>query len=521
MSARFGGEGSLASSPAPGDSPGPVLPGLALAARPENRESGASGPESAAAGDEIMLDSERLLSDLAGLVDAPSAEAVTALVRGGGDFEVNRVNPLAFAARHGLDEGVAIGALLQAARLGLFEMNWNIVCNGCGGVLNIATSLKAIDKRSYFCALCTVACEPVLDDMVEVTFTLDPRVRAIAAHAPDRLSQWDYVRQVYWSSGADLPADLEPVLREVTLDAVEVPSAATVTRVLDLPPGPAIVFDPVSHASTVLDVAEAPVQAAQSLAIGFGLRAHATESVRLAPGRLYLTLSNRGSRRALPLVWRQTAALGDVLGRRVPILTAKRLLSHQTFRDIHRTGVLDVDQYFKIRNLTFLFTDLKGSTGLYERVGDLAAFDLVRAHFRVLTDIVAAAGGAVVKTIGDAIMASFPTEAAGMTAALRMRGAMEQLNAEHGSRDLLLKIGLHAGPSLAVALNDRQDYFGQTVNIAARVQALAPADRIFATAAVLDAPEARALVETGGHDFDHSSRVLRGMAQEVDVYEIS
>ena len=121
-------------------------------------------------------------------------------------------------------------------------------------------------------------------------------------------------------------------------------------------------------------------------------------------------------------------ALHDLLGHRRPFLTAKRLLTNQTFRDIYRTDTLDVDQRLKITSLTFLFTDLQGSTELYERVGDLVAFDLVRAHFSVLNEIVAAEAGAVVKTIGDAVMATFPTPDRAVAAALRMREAMRELN---------------------------------------------------------------------------------------------
>ena len=117
-----------------------------------------------------------------------------------------------------------------------------------------------------------------------------------------------------------------------------------------------------------------------------------------------------------------------MLGRRRPFLTAKRLLTNQVFRDLYGTDTIDVDQRLKITSLTFLFTDLKGSTELYERVGDLVAFDLVRAHFRVLNEIVASEAGAVVKTIGDAVMATFPTPDRAVAAALRMREAMPALN---------------------------------------------------------------------------------------------
>ena len=188
----------------------------------------------------------------------------------------------------------------------------------------------------------------------------------------------------------------------------------------------------------------------------------------------------------LPAVIIAGDALHDMMSKRRPFLTAKRLLTNQTFRDLYRTDTVDVDQRLKITSLTFLFTDLRGSTELYERVGDLNAFDMVRAHFQVLQEIVASEAGAVVKTIGDAVMATFPTPDRAVAAAIRMRQAMQALNEKSGREDLLLKIGVHEGPCIAVTMNDRQDYFGQTVNIASRVQGLATAQSIYVTSAVMD-----------------------------------
>ena len=129
--------------------------------------------------------------------------------------------------------------------------------------------------------------------------------------------------------------------------------------------------------------------------------------------------------RALPGVWIAGDAMHDMIGKRKPILTAKRMLSNQTFRDLYKADNLNIDQRLKITSLTFLFTDLKGSTALYERVGDLAAFDLVRAHFHALLEIIAAEKGAVVKTIGDAVMATFIRPEHALQAGLRMRSAMK------------------------------------------------------------------------------------------------
>ena len=222
----------------------------------------------------------------------------------------------------------------------------------------------------------------------------------------------------------------------------------------------------------------------------------------MRPGPLRLSVENRATCACCRRCGSPAHTLHDLLGKRRPFLTAKRLLTNQTFRDIYRTDTLDVDQGLKITSLTFLFTDLKGSTALYDRVGDLAAYDLVREHFRVLNEIVASEAGAVVKTIGDAVMATFPTPDRALAAALRMRASVRDIR----DGDLLIKIGIHEGPCLAVTLNDRLDYFGQTVNIAARVQGLADAKAIFATKPVVDHPQVAKLIEQNKLDADRAAR---------------
>jgi class 3 adenylate cyclase len=123
----------------------------------------------------------------------------------------------------------------------------------------------------------------------------------------------------------------------------------------------------------------------------------------------------------------------------------------RTFRDIYRTDTLAISQRLKILSLTFLFSDLKGSTKLYERVGDLVAFDLVNEHFRLLQEIITSERGAVVKTIGDAVMATFETPDRDIAAAIRMREAMSDLGAQRQHQSLRLKIDIHEGSCLAAA----------------------------------------------------------------------
>jgi class 3 adenylate cyclase len=276
----------------------------------------------------------------------------------------------------------------------------------------------------------------------------------------------------------------------------------------------------VTHAAHFIDVQGEPTRERQQLSLIYN-NAHApVETTVMRPGPLRLSLDNQAGVRVLPAVFIAAEALHHLIGHRKPFVTAKRMLSNQTFRDVFKADNLNIDQRLKITSLTFLFTDLKGSTALYERVGDLAAFDLVRAHFHALLEIISSEKGAVVKTIGDAVMATFVRPEHAIVAGLRMRAAMEKLNTERGTRDLVVKIGIHEGPCLAVTLNERQDYFGQTVNIAARVQSLSTSQEIHITGPVKDAPGVAALLDHEAIQPIQKQAALRGIADKIVVYEI-
>ncbi len=469
-----------------------------------------------------MSDSESRFSVLRQSADASAAAAIERHVREAQDAELNRINIIDFAARYGLAEGKVLDAFLHAAQLGLFDMSWNLLCPGCSGVLGAHASLRNIHEREYPCAICAAGYRPTLDEMVEVSFTVSPRVRSIPAHNPDSLPMWDYLQQMYWSSGIDFPADqsMEETLRQCVIDWSELGPGEKGTMSLQLPEGFFILFEPIAHAAQFFDVQGEPTRDRQEFGVVFNSVQAPTGTAKLHPGPLRLTMENRTGARVLPALYVAGEELHHLLGRRKKFLTARTLLTNQTFRDLFRADMLDIDQRMKITSLTFVFTDLKASTALYERVGDLVAYELVKAHFGVLNEVVARESGAVVKTIGDAVMASFPTPDRGIAAVLAMRDAMKKLNANSTSDDLLLKIGIHEGPCLAVMLNDRLDYFGQTVNIAARVQGLAMSHSIFATEPIISHPAAAALLAQAGLVPVQQRHALRGIADEVTVYEI-
>ena len=329
-----------------------------------------------------------------------------------------------------MTEEATIAAFLHASRLGLFE-------------LVVERPLPRLRRRprkqhvaeiggptEYICALCAAGYEATLDEMVEVTFTVSPRVRRIAAHDPHTLPMVEYMRQIFWGSGVDLPDDAtsrRSSMRSCSTTSKCRPARRRACR-CNCRPSSSSSCDPVTHSVHFIDVKGDPTRERQSLTVVMQSEHAPTGTTQMQPGPLRITLENRTNVRTLPSVWIAGDKLHDLLGHRRPFLTAKRLLTNQTFRDIYRTDTLDINQRLKITSLTFLFTDLKGSTELYDRVGDLVAYDLVRAHFGLLTEIVAAEAGAVVKTIGDAVMATFPTPDRAIAAALRMRDALRDLN---------------------------------------------------------------------------------------------
>ncbi len=468
-----------------------------------------------------MSDIQAQFSVLKRTADPAVADAILRLIQDGEDQELNRVNVLDFSKRTGLDEERVISGFLHASRLGLFDLTWNVLCPGCGGVLDAHSTLKSLRHDDYHCGLCACGYEASVDEQVEVAFTVSPRVRRIAAHDPNTLPVWDYFKQIFWSSGVDFNKEsFASLAEEVVLDALELPAGEKAVLSLQLPPQFIIVFEPVTHAAQFIDVQGEPTRERQQLSLMYNKIQAPTGTMTLRPGPLRLALDNQAGVRVLPTVFVAADALHHLIGKRKPFLTAKRMLSNQTFRDVYKADNLNIDQRLKITSLSFLFTDLKGSTALYERVGDLAAFDLVRAHFHALLEIIASEKGAVVKTIGDAVMATFVRPEHALAAGLRMRAAMEALNTERGTKDLVVKIGIHEGPCLAVMLNERQDYFGQTVNIAARVQGLSTSHAIHITGPVIDAPAVAEILDKEAITPIQKQAALRGIADKMVVYEI-
>ena len=250
-----------------------------------------------------MSESAALFSALRERADAGVVDAIERHIREAPDHALCRINVLDFAKRYALDEERVIAAFLRAARLGIFELSWNVLCPGCGGVLGASATLKSVHSHEYNCALCAAGYEPTLDEMVEVTFTISPRIRRIAAHAPDELPFFEYMRQVFWGSGIDLPDNAAAVVAETTIDSIELPPGEKAILSLTLPAEFVIVFEPVTHSVQFLDVKGEATRERQSLTIILEKDAVPTATLEMrAPTKLTVDVAYKEKRYRLSVI---------------------------------------------------------------------------------------------------------------------------------------------------------------------------------------------------------------------------
>lgn len=178
------------------------------------------------------------------------------------------------------------------------------------------------------------------------------------------------------------------------------------------------------------------------------------------------------------------------------IVTAAYVTTRTEFRGMFSSEVLAPGQQVGVESIALLFSDLLGSTTFYETVGDAVAYGQVRKHFDYINSWVEKNQGSVVKTIGDAVMAVFQKPENALQASIDIQRNIHTFNENYPLEDAVtIKIGIHYGPAIVVNSNNSLDYFGRTVNIAARIQGESHGGDIVLSSEGLDRPKLRAMVE--------------------------
>jgi adenylate cyclase len=406
------------------------------------------------------------------------ADRLVDLVQEGDNLSVARIRPYQLAEEWRESRRDVLEACLRATRTGLLDLQWDLICPMCRGATDSGISLRDLETTVH-CDSCKIDFTINFDRFVELTFRPNAAVRRVEVGdycigSPQRTPH--VVAQQLLKVGEKRRITLPLEEGNYRLRALELQGA---------------------------QAANVSATGVDSAAIVISHKGWSDQPLNLA-ARSSLDLDNQTEAEQLFILERM--AWSDLAA------TAAEVTALQVFRDLFSTEALRPGQQISVGTLTVLFTDLRNSTRLYREIGDATAFGRVMNHFDVLKKTINDNDGAIVKTIGDAVMAVFRSPAAAL---LAMIEAQQVLSApSDGSLPLSLKAGLHSGPCIAVTLNDRLDYFGSTVNMAARLEGLSSGTDVIISRAVFEEDEVSELLDSGRFEATPFEMTLKGFEDE-------
>ena len=414
------------------------------------------------------------------------ANRLTDFIEHGDDLAVSSIRAYKLADDWREPRRLVLEVCLRATRVGLLDFQWDLLCPLCRGAGRREHSLKDINSNLH-CETCKIDFTVNFDRYVELTFTPNPSVRRVevpnfCVGSPERTPH--VVAQQLMRAGDK---------RELTLP---LEAGNYRLRALELEGSQDITVSPEGETSAQVTVSNN----------GWSRDAlHVNE-------RFSLSLKNETDAEQLLILermeWSDQAT------------TAAEVTALQMFRDLFAAEALRPGEQISVGTLTILFTDLKHSTQLYREIGDATAFGRVMNHFDVVRQSIAEHEGAVVKTIGDAVMAVFRSAVDGLAAMLAVQRTLAA--PPDGSTPLSLKAGLNTGPCIAVTLNDRLDYFGSTVNMAARLEGLSSGVDVIISRSVYEDAKVREFIASEGLSAEEFDMTLKGFESErFELWRVS
>lgn len=401
------------------------------------------------------------------------------------DRDLVRMRPYELADRWQLPRREVLRAFLTATRAGRFNLRWNVICPGCRGPMPAMDSLGSL-ADGYHCPTCNVPFDAVFDRTVEVTFNARPLGRG---------------------GEPGLFCLASPQRSPHVFAQTAIGNASSGTIAVTLPAG--------SYDFNAVGVAQVPFVAEVDGPERAARARIAAKEVDLphvfGNGAIELTIDNEAGRDVVVRV--EDGRWPDTL------VTAAHVTALGEFRDLFSSEILAPGLELGIETLAVLFTDLVGSTAMYSRTGDAPAFRIVTDHFDALREIVARHDGTIVKTIGDAVMAAFSDPGNCFAAAIELDTVVMGIQCD--GLPLRLRAGFHSGPCIAMRANDRIDYFGTNVNLAARLESLAGAGEVTMSRGDAEIPAiARQLAQLGAN-VSREATCIKGFAEPIDVVRVA
>jgi class 3 adenylate cyclase len=413
--------------------------------------------------------------------------------------DVTVIRPFALADAWGRDRLAVLQACLVGARVGLLDLRWRVLCPACRGALAGVVVLRELGAAVH-CETCNIRYDAQFDQNVEVCFAVPPAIRPVTASTycvggPGRTPHV----AAQWLLGPGEERETWVELSGGRYDLRSLQAGVCPIRVAEEEGPPVDILIEEHAGERRLRLRRLEAQAPER---------GASDPEPVLPARATWRVHNATS---VPVVLRLEEEPW-----RTDVATAARVTSLQSFRDLFSSEVLAPGLELSVRQLAILFTDLKGSTALYRRIGDAPSYRLVRDTFDFLRRVVGEHRGCVVKTIGDAVMAAFADPADAMAAGL----AIQRRASQEVPEGLPIKLGLHWGPVIAVNANDLLDYFGQTVNLASRLRDLSQGGDVVFAASLAEDPRVAGLLAQSGASPERFDAPVRGLDEPVTMMRV-
>jgi hypothetical protein len=320
------------------------------------------------------------------------------------DWDLLRINPLRFAEEHGFDRLETMDLFIHGAKIGLFDFVWNMICPSCGGTEYTHKSINEVEESIFHCSICRFDVPSNLDDQVEVAFMINPSIKKLDINP---FKDKDTYHRYFFSPNFERSRPLEDYINDVTRSEALIEPDESKDIVFEARPGELYRLLSIDlHSAMSMQTTDRRGSDTQAVNVDVLPTGFSPNEKIIAPGEVTLRILNRRkSPTGAILVLTDLPRIQTILERHPsrlrPFLTGKMLLNNQGFRELFRVQNLIPNLKLNIRSLTILFTDLKGSTELYDKTGDAFAYNLVQEHFKILISSVRRNSGAIVKTMGD------------------------------------------------------------------------------------------------------------------------
>ncbi len=353
----------------------------------------------------------------------------------GTDEEVTHMRPKDLAGSWDVPEAAVVRLFLYAASEGLLTREWTVLCSRCHWPASAFSKLELVPQKAH-CDRCTASFHVDFDRSLDLRFSVHPEVRR--THPTSLYRPEPAVMPHVWMQRFLPPGETVEL-------STEWGEEKFVCRTLR------------THHLCVLSPTQRPSPKPTKVKLIFNGSGWVSEGVLFRPGRQEIEITNRSP---FPIVVSLEDAVGDVSA-----LTAREAILHPEFRNLFPREAPGPGLRFPIADMAFLAVSLRDSTDFIASRGDKAGLSEIHGYLAAVAALVVKNEGALVRIMGDTVLASFASPGKAVATAFQIVESAEANGVgPDGTALFQLNIAVHSGPALVLSRGGQMDFFGETVH---------------------------------------------------------